>query len=77
MDINFSKILSEGSFNKLDFSNSLTNGDYGVSSRTSKDMYENGFVAYQFPSLKDAYDELSDLRNKTNFNKYRWKYKKR
>ena len=75
MDINFSKILSEGSFNKLDFSNSLTNGDYGVSSRTSKDMYENGFIAYQFPSLKDAYDELSDLRNKTNLDRFENKAK--
>tara|TARA_R100000900_G_scaffold62575_4_gene50290 strand:- start:3110 stop:4804 length:1695 start_codon:yes stop_codon:yes gene_type:complete len=71
MDINFTEILAKGKFDKRDFKLSFEDGDEGASGKVSKrSMYGEGFVAYQFPSLKDAFDELNDLRNNQNLDDF-------
>ena len=73
MDINFSEILAKGEFDKRDFKKSFEDGDDGSQrkgSRNKKQMYSKGFVAYQFPSIKDAFDELNDLRKNQNLDDF-------
>ena len=71
MDINFSEILAKGKFDKRDFKISFEDGDAGTRGTESKrSMYGEGFIAYQFSSLKDAFDELNDLRKNQNLDDF-------